>query len=615
MRTLLASLFLLLTGLAHAQLPGALESNPFDRALDKPQFLPVEQAYQLELEVVDNRSLRIYWQIADSYYLYQPRFAFELNAGSEPVAAEVELPPALARTDDYFGEVNVYYDCADIQLRPVRPVERANLTVSSQGCADAGLCYPPQKQYFQVDFTTGSVVPASPPADNSSGQTSDRAGTGVGQLLYMLALAFVGGSILNLIPCVFPILSLKVLSFARSSEHDRHAHSWLYASGVVVSFVIVAAALIALQQAGQAIGWGFQLQSPGFVIALAYLFVAMGLSLSGLFEFGGSVMNVGSGLANRSGLAGSFFTGVLAVVVASPCTAPFMGTALGFAATQPPQVALMIFAALGAGMAAPLLLLGYSGVARRLMPRPGAWMETLKQLLAFPLYGTAIWLLWVAGRQTGVNTMTAALSGVLALALGLWLWRFGGWRKLAALACIAAAVNLGAWRGLDENGAVTSQTAGGKVTWSEEAVASLRQAGHPVFVDVTADWCITCLANESTVLLTDEMTEAFAAHGVVYVVADWTNYDPEIASFLKRHNRSGIPFYLLYPADPGQQPLVLPQLLTKSRVLDALQLVSPRKQAVASNFMENNGKTAGSQALQAAGPELALASQEKQKHP
>ncbi|MDH3995100.1 MAG: thioredoxin family protein, partial [Gammaproteobacteria bacterium] len=447
-------------------------------------------------------------------------------------------------------------------------------------------------------------TPASAPGTNQRSQALSPEGGEAATLLYMLLLAFFGGSILNLMPCVFPILSLKVLSFARNSEHDRHLHSWLYASGVVVSFVTVAAVLITLQQAGQAVGWGFQLQSPGFVIALAYLFVAMGLSLSGLFEFGGNVMNVGSGLANRGGLAGSFFTGVLAVVVASPCTAPFMGTALGFAATQPPHVALLVFAALGAGMAAPLLLLGYSGAARRLMPKPGAWMEALKQLLAFPLYGTAIWLLWVAGRQTGVNTMTAALSGVLVLALGLWLWRFGGWRKAVALACIAAAINLGAWRGLDENGTAAGQLAAGKVAWSEQALADLRQAGHPVFVDVTADWCITCLANESAVLLTDEMTEAFAAHGVIYMVADWTNYNAEIARFLKQHNRSGIPLYLMYPADPGQQPLLLPQLLTKSMVLDALRAISPQITTINALLAEDRDTLPRYQAAPATGAEL-----------
>ncbi len=336
--------------------------------------------------------------------------------------------------------------------------------------------------------------------------------------------------------------------------------------------------LIALQQAGQAIGWGFQLQSPGFVIALAYLFIAMGLSLSGLVEFGGSLMNTGSGLANRGGLTGSFFTGVLAVVVASPCTAPFMGTALGFALSQPPHIALLVFAALGAGMAAPLLLLGYSGLARRTMPKPGAWMETLKQLLAFPLYATAIWLLWVAGRQTGVNTMTAALVGALALAMGLWLWRYGRWGKALALACMLAAVGLGSWRALDENGAGSAGgLTAGKVAWSDQAVAELRAAGTPVFVDVTADWCITCMANESAVLLTDEVTDAFAAAGIVYMVADWTNYDADIAAFLRQYNRNGIPLYLMYPADPAGEPLLLPQLLTRATVLEAVRTISSRK--------------------------------------
>ena len=400
----------------------------------------------------------------------------------------------------------------------------------------------------------------------------------------MLALAFVGGSILNLMPCVFPILSLKVLGFARSTDHDRHLHSWVYTAGVIASFVLVAAILIAAQRAGSAIGWGFQLQTPGFVIALAYLFVVMGLSLSGLIQLGGGVMNAGSGLADRGGLSGSFFTGVLAVVVASPCTAPFMGTALGFAISQPPQTGLLVFAALGAGMAAPLLLFSYSGAARKLMPKPGPWMETLKQLLAFPLYGTAIWLLWVAGRQTGVNTMAAALGGALVLALGLWLWRYGGWRKGLALACMLAAVSLGSWRGLDENGGHATQLSAGKVAWSEQQLAQLRSSGKPVFVDVTADWCITCIANETAVLLTDEMTAAFASHGVVYMVADWTNYNADIASFLQQHGRTGIPLYLMYPADPNQEPLLLPQLLTKNTVLEALRAVSSKKAEVATTF-------------------------------
>jgi thiol:disulfide interchange protein DsbD len=591
MRALIASL-LLLSSLCHGQLlggDGTGSARPaFGAPTGKPQFLPIDQAYQLEVEIPDEQQLRIYWQIAPDYYLYQHRFAFDLTDTDGAIPLETTLPPALARTDEFFGEVKVYYDHVDVPLQLGRATEQARLAVTYQGCADAGLCYPPETRYFDVDFASGSVSRAAPPGAVAASKLDEPGGFSAGGLVYMLLLAFVGGSILNLMPCVFPILSLKVLSFTRSTAHDRHVHSWLYTAGVVASFVLVAALLITLQQAGRAVGWGFQLQSPAFVIGLAYLFVAMGLSLSGLFEFGGKVMNAGSSLADRGGLSGSFFTGVLAVVVASPCTAPFMGTALGFALIQPPLVGLLVFAALGAGMAAPLLLFSYSGAARRLMPRPGPWMEALKQLLAFPLYGTAIWLLWVAGRQTGVNTMAAALAGVLALALGLWLWRYGGWRRGLALACCLLAASLATWRGLDETGGRSGHLNGGRVAWSEQRLAELRQAGTPVFVDVTADWCITCIANERAVLLTDEMTAAFARHGVVYMVADWTNYDPAIARYISGYGRSGIPLYLMYPGDLTSEPLLLPQLLTRATVLEALRAVSNADETMSGELAEND---------------------------
>jgi thiol:disulfide interchange protein DsbD len=588
MRLVLAAMLLLLTTLGQAQGLSVPDGGGFGAGPAEVEFLPVEEAYQLEIEVLDQQGLRLYWQIADDYYLYQHRFAFSLQDSSgQALELNTELPPALARTDEYFGEVQVYYQQADVELRPSQvPADGpAVLSVTSQGCADAGLCYPPQKQRFAVDFKAGTVSAIMPgAADSSSPVVGADAGAA---LLYMLVLAFIGGAILNLMPCVFPILSLKVLSFARSTDHDRHLHSWVYAAGVISSFVLVAAALIFLQQAGRAVGWGFQLQSPGFVIALAYLFVAMGLSLTGLVEFGGSLMNTGSGLAAKNGLGGSYFTGVLAVVVASPCTAPFMGTALGFAATQPPQVALLVFAALGAGMAAPLMLFSYSGAARKWMPAPGPWMETLKQLLAFPLYGTAIWLLWVAGRQTGVNTMAVALGGALMLALALWLWRQGGWRRGLAAGFVLVAVAMGSWRGLDENGTHAAQLADGKVPWSERQLADLRAAGRPVFVDVTADWCITCIANEVTVLNSDEVNEAFASNGVVYMIADWTNYNPDIARFLERHGRSGIPLYLLYPPDPRADPVKLPQILSKNAVLQALSDISGKTREIARMISEN----------------------------
>ena len=582
MRALLASLLLLGTVLAtlpgQAQNPtpgqawptqnsGALTGSGLGAAgMEQPEFLPVAEAYQLALEIEDDRSIRVYWQIEDAYYLYQHRFAFELEDASGSLELVADLPPAIERHDEYFGEVKVYYHNADISLQLQRDINSTGtLAVSSQGCADAGLCYPPQTQYFKVDFTEGTISPVEPSRSTSPKSGASEAPSGESSsLLYMMLLAFLGGAILNLMPCVFPILSLKLLSFARSDDSDRHIHGWVYAGGVVFSFVVVAAILISLQQAGSALGWGFQLQSPAFVIVLAYLFVAMGLSLSGVIELGQGVMGVGSGLADRKGLSGSFFTGVLAVVVASPCTAPFMGTALGFALTQPPWVAMAIFIALGAGMAAPLLLLSYSAGARRSMPKPGPWMETLKQLLAFPLYATAIWLLWVAGRQTGVNTMALALGGALLLALGLWLWRYSGWRKGLGAACMVGAVALGIAAPSEQSDATAAPA------WSEQQLTDLRSTGRAVFVDVTADWCITCIANEQAVLLTDEVSAAFAEHDVAYMVADWTHYNANIGEYLQKHGRNGIPFYIMYSADPTKEPVILPQLLTKSTVLEAI---------------------------------------------
>ncbi len=594
MRILQATLLILalLPGLGHAQTLGNTGSNPFG-GVSSVEFLPVEEAYVLEVEAPADGQIRLYWQIADSYYLYQHAFKFSLEDQEGSLALTPELPPALERSDEYFGDVRVYYNNADVMLAADRPISgKARLAVTSQGCADAGLCYPPRTQHFELQLDSGSTsiteIAAPKRQKRQQSATTPRAKADLSALPYMLLLAFLGGTILNLMPCVFPILSLKVLSFTHNTDHDRHLQSWVYTAGVVVSFVAVAALLITLQQAGQAVGWGFQLQSPGFVVALAYLFLAMGLSLSGLVEFGGSLMNTGSGLAGKSGPWGSFFTGVLAVVVASPCTAPLMGTALGFAVTQPPIIGLSVFAALGLGMAAPLLLFSYSGAARRLMPKPGAWMEALKQLLAFPLYGAAIWLLWVVGRQTGVNTMAAVLAGGLALALGLWFWQRGGWRRGLALLCALATISLGSWRGLDENGSHASSLGEGKVAWSEQKLNELRREGTPVFVDVTADWCITCLANESAVLFTDEMTAEFKRHGVTYMVADWTNYDPEIARFIGEHGRTGIPLYLMYPADESKPPLMLPQLLTRDAVVRALESVSVKKTEVAGSFPEDS---------------------------
>ena len=551
-----------------------------------PEFLPVEEAYRLAIEVTDAQSLRLYWQIAEGYYLYQNRFAFSLTDSEGDVAITAAFPEGVEHEDEYFGVSEVHYHAADVQLALGRTANSGTLTVTSQGCADAGLCYPPRKQRFEINFAqqTVAAVPArdkaalratdSMPTADATAPADAYGALSVTTLITMALLAFIGGSILNLMPCVFPVLSLKVLSLASTTDNRSHAQGWLYAVGVVSSFILVAAVLIALQRAGAAVGWGFQLQEPRFVALLAYLFFVLGLSLSGLVELGSRFMGAGSRLADRGGYSGSFFTGVLATIVASPCTAPFMGTALGFAVTQSAPVALLIFAALGMGMAAPMLLLSYSRRLRALMPRPGPWMETFKQMLAFPLYATAIWLLWVSGRQTSVTSMAVLLCGMLALALGLWLWNHRAWGRVVGAAAMIGALLLipSPLVTGDARDPALEQASHG---WDQGTLDTLLADGKPVFVNVTADWCITCIANERGALGTDRVEAAMAAAGITYLVADWTDYDAGIADFLSRFGRNGVPLYLVYSGRPGEAPQVLPQILTPGIVLDALEAADP----------------------------------------
>lgn len=568
---------LLLACLSCQALSDDIFSTPNNRlgqeSTNAQQFLPVEQAYQLSLDVISPQQLRLYWQIESGYYLYKDRFKWLLHDGENQLDVVTDYPPAVKHEDEYFGKVDVYYTQADIMLH--LPQNSGNLTIdiTSQGCADAGLCYPPYTQRFSINSISGQIVEQAVSREPATKQPLNyNQGTFL-TFLYMALLAFVGGSILNLMPCVFPVLSLKVLNFTQSEEHQRHMHSWAYAAGVVCSFVLVAVVLIALQTAGNAVGWGFQLQSPIFVVLMAYLFVIMGLGLSGLTELGASWMGFGSQLANRGGVSGSFFTGVLATLVASPCTAPFMGTALGFALGQPPAIALTVFAALGAGMATPMVLLGYSAGLRNLMPKPGAWMQSFKQLLAFPLYATAIWLLWITGRQTGVNGMAIALLGCLLLVFALWLWPQSTWKKIIAVLTAAIALALLASPLLDARQIEKTEQA---VSYSPQQLQKMRNVGRPVFVNVTADWCITCIANESTALSSEKVLEAFRKNNIAYLKADWTNYDSDIAQLLKQYQRSGVPLYLLYPANSLQAPIMLPQLLTSNTVLDYIDKIQPK---------------------------------------
>jgi thiol:disulfide interchange protein len=327
-----------------------------------------------------------------------------------------------------------------------------------------------------------------------------------------------------------------------------------------------------LRGSGSAVGWGFQLQQPAFVGALVYLFFAMGLSLSGVVEFGTRLMGVGQSLATGGDYRSSFFTGVLAVAVASPCTAPFMGTALGYALSQPAYVALSVFLALGLGLALPFLLIGFNPRLGKLLPRPGAWMQTFKQVMAFPLYLTAVWLLWVLGGLTDRDGMAVALLGLTLIAFGLWLWnRPGVIATTLKFAAIAASVLLLA---SPQIRAASTATAAVNVKaayepWSETRLSELRSEGRTVFVNFTADWCITCKVNEHSTLASETVRKAFANQNVVWLEGDWTRSDPKITKLLEQFGRSGVPLYLVYAK--GGEPQVLPQILTPELVLKALK--------------------------------------------
>lgn len=539
----------------------AYANDPFNPSpTAATEFLPVEEAYQLQIAVLNGHPI-LHWDIAEGYYLYRHRFDFKL-IGHPEWQHQVQLPAGKHKDDPYFGPVETYYHNLDIELAAVPAT--AVLAVTSQGCADAGLCYPPQTEYFQIDPVAGTAERSSTPPPHTDSRP------GAKSLFGMLALAAVGGLILNLMPCVFPVLSLKVMAFAGDKRHNTTLHGLIYSTGVIASFVAIAALLIGLTYAGRAVGWGFQLQSPWFVGALAYLFLVLALSLSGFWELGGSWMGLGQNMTRGNGYGSSFFTGVLAVLVASPCTAPFMGSALGYAVTQPPFTALLVFAALGAGMALPVLLLCAFPQWLKHLPKPGAWMERLKQILAYPLYATAIWLLWVAGRQAGVNAMAALLGGGLLVALALWLWRFGLAARSVAAACLAVSMAVLASPLLQQNQRLdTDEQAADWQPYSDQRLTRERAAGRPVFVNVTADWCLTCLANEQVALSSDSVRQAFARQGVVYLKADWTRYDPNITELLARYGRNGVPLYLYFA--PGENAKILPQILTPGRVIESIR--------------------------------------------
>lgn len=403
-------------------------------------------------------------------------------------------------------------------------------------------------------------------------------------VLGALLLAFVGGLILNLMPCVLPVLSLKVMAFVQHAGDRRAAwrHGAAYTVGVLASFWALAGLLLLLRAGGAQVGWGFQLQSPAFVAFLACLFFAIGLNLLGVFEVGLSLTAAGGRLPARAGLSSSLFGGALATLVATPCTAPFMGSALGFGLTQPPAVSLLIFTSLGLGMAAPYMLLSLQPRLLRFVPRPGRWMETFKQLMGFLMMGTVVVLLWIFGKQAGIDALSALLAGLVLLGLAGWTYGRGtgphaglasrrvayGLSALLALAGLAAALTPA--KPLSEpEGGVTMQGGMAWEPWSPERVAQARAQGRPVFVDFTAAWCLTCQVNERVAFGSAEVQERFRDLGILALRADWTRRDDAITQALASYGRSGVPVYVLY-APGAAEPRLLPEVLSARMVLQAL---------------------------------------------
>jgi thiol:disulfide interchange protein len=410
-----------------------------------------------------------------------------------------------------------------------------------------------------------------------------RTSASVVSLLSAMALALAGGLVLNLMPCVLPVLSVKILGLVQQAggrASTLRRHGLAYTAGVLASFAVVAGTLIALRAGGEQIGWGFQLQSPLFVTLLAYVFFALALSLSGVIVVGARFTGAGQSLTRRGGHAGSFFTGALATVAATPCTAPFMGAAVGYAVTQPWATSLLIFESLGLGLALPFLVLTFVPAWLRRLPRPGPWMERVQQLLAFPLYASAAWLVWVVSQQAGSTGVAAALAGIISIAFAAWLHRATAaagqtWRRVATVAVVAfvaGAVALGALAATSRLAASTSAEAGaGWEPFKPERLEALRKAGTPVFVNVTAAWCLTCLVNERVALRSPVVAGAFARKGVVLLKADWTRRDPAITRVLGSFGRNGVPLYLFYPT--AGEPAVLPQILTEGIVIDATERI------------------------------------------
>lgn len=564
---------------------------------------------QGELEAGKPFELIAEFNIPKDSYIYA-------NEGSEiglPTEVKLKLPPnfkaekfafpkASEKIED--GRKILYYPQSfkiSALLTPPKDFDKPSAEIEAEASwlVCGKLCIPESANskitlVFSKSGKTQSEAKGEPIASESDGKSESgsfeivlpQAKTADSNSLWIAIFgAFLGGMILNLMPCVFPVISLKVLSFAKDADKSRKSavkNALYYSLGIILSFVFLAILLLWLKSVGKELGWGFQLQEPIFVGFLTLLFTVMALSLAGVFEIGAGLANLGASASKSSGAKAALFSGVLAVAVASPCTAPFMGSALGVALASSISwfSTLLIFVFLGVGMALPYVLISAIPQAAKLMPKPGMWMETFKQILSFPLFATAIWLVWIFTKQCGADSMAELLLAVLSIAFALWI--FGKYSppynklKFRIFAYVGLLVFALLSVFLTINASSFDKTIGGEEvdlndnTWSSQKVEMLRKKGKIVFVDFTASWCFTCLANKKAALDLSSTRELFEKNNVAFLVADWTNRNAAIARELAKFNRSGVPLNVVYPADLSREPIVLPTILTPAAIDEAI---------------------------------------------
>ncbi|PNS09143.1 protein-disulfide reductase DsbD family protein [Solilutibacter silvestris] len=576
--------------------------------------LPPEQAFRIEAIADGGSKLLLRMTPAKGYYLYRDKLKLKLSGDSGIHLGTPQLPKATQHHDDHFGDVAVYFGETMVSVPLQRSHDRAaNVVLDAewQGCQDGGLCYPVMRNRFNLALPAGASTQQTKAVASAPAQTAITAAAATAAVaasgaatpndiapaaasstatptatapasttpdpvapanrvgfLTALLFALLGGVILNLMPCVLPVLSLKALSLVQGGASQSHAkrHAVFYTFGILAAMAALWLAVVLLQRAGHVAGWGFWLQSPLIVSALGLLMFALGLSLSGVWALPGFAPQRLAAASNEDSARGDFLTGLLAVMVATPCTGPFMGLALAYAFTAPAAMTLLVLLMLGLGLALPVLLIAFVPALAKRMPRPGAWMDTLKQLLAFPMYLTAIWMLWTLAHQRGADAVLGWGVAAIALTFALWAWPRARWGKVTAIiGLLLCGLAMAAITRLPPPATVASSSTNADSRmqpWTPRRLADLRARHKVVFVNMTADWCITCKVNEKAVFGTEAFRKSLEQHDAVYLAGDFTNEDPEIAAFLQAHGAVGVPLYVVYPRSGGAGELLQTVLTT-----------------------------------------------------